>query len=234
MPPLDLIAWLLVALWAAILFGGLALGWRRSADKQIPRRARLASSLVLVGLAWYGFTLAAGTHAVRYASLIAAGMTLGFIGDLFMARVLPLGNRLVGGIAAFGLGHILYIAAITGYGPVGWAALLIWLAIGGLLCYFLVLRGQDRHPIRWLVLPYALLLSATAGVATGLAFQQPLFAGLAVGAVLFLISDLLIALDLFAGRRFPALNNLIWLTYGPGQALIVTSIWSTFQPGALP
>jgi hypothetical protein len=47
---------------------------------------------------------------------------------------------------------------------------------------------------------------------------------------LFLISDLFIAVDLFKPGRFPFLNKLVWITYGPAQALIVTSIWSTFQP----
>jgi hypothetical protein len=224
MPPLDLIAWILIVGWA------LLLGCNSGMDTWRSRWARLGSSLVLVGLAWYGYILAGALPSVRYAGFIAAGMTLGFIGDLFMAKVLPAPNRVLGGMAAFGIGHILYIVAIVTYAPVGWIAWILWLGIGALVAYFIVLRGERVTVLHRAALIYALLLASTAGVSTGLALQQPLFTGLAVGASLFLISDLLIAVDLFKPGRFPFLNNLVWITYGPAQALIVTSIWSTFQP----
>jgi hypothetical protein len=121
-------------------------------------------------------------------------------------------------------------ATVFGGFTVAWSAWIVWLLLGGLLGYFVVMGSAQPPVIRRGALGYTLLLASTAGVATGLALQQPLFSGLAVGTALFLVSDLLIALDLFAKRKFPAMNTLIWLTYGPAQALIVTSIWSTFQP----
>jgi hypothetical protein len=226
MPSLDLFGWILLLLWALLLFGGFALGQDPARAERIPRWARLASSLALVILAWYGFFLADTASAERYALLIAVGMTLGFAGDLFMARVLPAPNRVLAGMGAFGLGHIAYIAAITGYAPVGWAALVVWLLLGAALYYIVVLRGGQPSTLSMAALPYALLLAATAGVATGLAFQQPIFTGLAIGAALFLLSDLLIAAELFTGRRLPSHNDIVWLTYGPGQMLIVVSVWN--------
>jgi hypothetical protein len=225
MPSLDLFGWILLLLWALLLFGGVALGQDPARAERIPRWARLASSLALVILAWYGFLLADTAPAERYALLIAVGMTLGFAGDLFMARVLPAPNRVLAGMGAFGLGHIAYIAAITGYAPVGWAALVVWLLLGAALYYIVVLRGGQPSTLSMAALPYALLLAATAGVATGLAFQQPIFTGLAIGAALFLLSDLLIAAELFTGRRLPSHTDIFWLTYGPGQMLIVVSVW---------
>jgi hypothetical protein len=70
-------------------------------------------------------------------------------------------------------------------------------------------------------LPYALLLASTAGLATGLALQSTYFVPLAIGAALFLLSDLILAGELFSGLQFPLIGDVIWLTYGPGQALIV-------------
>jgi hypothetical protein len=230
MPPLDLIAWILIVGWAFLLLGSFWLGSNPARAAWMERSARLGSSLVLVILAWYGYILADGLSSVRYAGFIAAGMTLGFIGDLFMAKVLPAPNRVLGGMGAFGISHILYIVAVITYAPIGWIGWIVWLGIGALLAYFVVLRGEQVTVLHRAALIYALLLASTAGVATGLSFQQPLFTGLAVGAALFLVSDLLIAVDLFKPGRFPFLNKLVWLTYGPGQALIVTSIWSTFQP----
>jgi hypothetical protein len=230
MPPLDLIAWILIVGWALLLGSSIWLGRNSAMDTWRSRWARLGSSLVLVGLAWYGYILADALPSVRYAGFIAAGMTFGFIGDLFMAKVLPAPSRVLGGMAVFGIGHILYIVAIVTYAPVGWIAWILWLGIGALLVYLVILRGERVTILHRAALVYALLLASTAGVATGLALQHGLFAGLAIGAALFLISDLFIAVDLFKPDHFPFLNKLVWITYGPGQALIITSIWSTFQP----
>jgi hypothetical protein len=222
----DLFAWMLLLLWALLLFGGFALGHDPARAERIPRWARLGSSLVLVMLAWYGYLLVDTQSAERYALLIGVGISLGFAGDLFMARVLPAPNRVLAGMGAFGLGHIAYIAAITGYAPVGWAALSFWLILGAVLYYGVVLRGGQRSTQSLAAFPYALLLAATAGVATGLAIQQPLFTGLVTGAALFLLSDLLIAAEIFNSARLPRHNDIVWLTYGPGQMLIVVSTWN--------
>lgn len=230
MPPLDLIAWILIVGWAFLLGGSFWLGDKPTRPAWMARWARLGSSLALVILAGYGAILADEPPSIQYAGFIAAGMAAGFIGDLFMARVLPAPNRVLGGMAAFGIGHILYIVAVVTYAPIGWLGWLLWLGIGALLAYLVILRGEQVTLLHRAALIYALLLASTAGVSTGLALQQPIFTGLAVGAALFLVSDLFIAVDLFKPGRFPFLNNLIWLTYGPGQALIVASIWSTFQP----
>jgi hypothetical protein len=78
--------------------------------------------------------------------------------------------------------------------------------------------------LHWVALPYALLLASTAGVATGLALQDTAFWPMAAGAALFLLSDLILAAQLFNGRRFRLIDDVIWLTYGPGQMLIVYSV----------
>ena len=90
--------------------------------------------------------------------------------------------------------------------------------------YFVVFRGQKQHDVMdWAASPYALLLASTAGVFTGLALQAAALSPTAFGAALFLFSDLMIAAKLFAGRETRRINidDLIWLTYGPGQMLIV-------------
>ncbi len=69
-------------------------------------------------------------------------------------------------------------------------------------------------------LPYSMLLASTAGFATGLAWQNQLFRWMAVGAALFFVSDMLLAIALFRGALLNA-TTLVWLTYSPGQMLIV-------------
>jgi len=232
MPPLLIV--LLIA-WAALLFGGFILGKPQTGrEGRMPTWTRMASSLVLVVAGWSWAALARGSGAATFALLIAVGMTLGFLGDLFMAKLLPVSPHVLWGIGAFGLGHIAYIAAILGYGSAHgldsagprFGAWLAWLLIGAVAWYFVVFRGHASRPtaLHWAALPYALLLASTAGFATGLALQNPAFLPLAIGAVLFLISDLLLAAQLFAGRSFRLIDDVIWLTYGPGQMLIVYSI----------
>ena len=75
-------------------------------------------------------------------------------------------------------------------------------------------------------MPYALLLAATAGSATGLGLQTAVFLPVALGAALFLLSDLLIAGELFSDLSFPYIGDAIWLTYGPAQMLILYGLYS--------
>ena len=203
----------LLLLWAALLFGGFVFG-RVNAERtgRMPLWTRLASSAVLVLAAWSGYAVSRGTTTSLFALLIAVGMTLGMLGDLLMARLLAVAQYMLLGMGAFGLGHVAYIAAGLVYGnqhglaEAGprysvWA---IWLVAGLIGWYFAVFRGQPkRSALHWVALPYALLLASTAGVATGLAIQEAALWPMAVGAALFLVSDLILAARLFNGLLLP-------------------------------
>jgi uncharacterized membrane protein YhhN len=214
----------LFLLWAALLFGGFALGTGDDRGQRIPTAARMGSSLVLVAAAWTWYGHARPRGAGGYALLIALGMTFGFVGDLFMAGLLPAGDPVLGGMASFGVGHLFYLAAMfrSGRRP-ALAAWLAWLLIGVAGWYAIVGRADQPVQLRAAALGYVLLLASTAGCASGLALRASAFWPLAVGAALFFVSDLLIALESFGGGRFPLIGSAIWLTYGPAQALIVGS-----------
>lgn len=222
---------LLFVLWGLFLFGGFLLG-AKDPIRRMPRWTRMVSSLVLVIAAFSWFFFARHTAAAHYVLLIAIGMTCGFIGDLSLAGLLPGGRSVIGGIAAFGLGHIFYIIAFLRFAsqtgltdpPRQLIALAIWLLVGAVGWYLVVGRSRPRTTLHWAALPYALLLSATAGIASGLAWIDGRFLLLALGAALFLLSDLILAGELFAGLKFPLIGDIIWLTYGPAQMLIVYSI----------
>jgi hypothetical protein len=162
-------------------------------------------------------------------------MLLGFIGDLFMARLIIQSElHVLGGIGAFGLGHIFYIIGLLGYvrsagldapnALIGaWFA---WAMIGAIAWYALVWRtAKQKSTVHLAALPYSVLLASTAGIATGLALQTGGFIFLAIGAALFLLSDLILALQLFNGLMFKGIGDVVWLTYGPGQMLIVYCAW---------
>lgn len=226
MSPLLLVLWLV---WAALLFGGFLFG--RPAEpggRRMPTWARMASSVALVAAAVV-FAVSAPGHVAL--ALTALGMALGLLGDLFMARLIVRGDGYVfGGIGAFGLCHIAYIAALfsagdalgaTAAGP-RWGALLAAWAFGLVMWFLIIWRPAKAHnTLHGAALVYALLLASTLGAAVGLALQVPAFWPVALGALLFLISDLILAAGLFNGLRFRLMDDVVWLTYGPGQMMIV-------------
>ncbi len=228
---LHISIWTLLILWAALLFGGALFGrWNADETHRMPTWARMASSFVLVALAWDIHVLH-GDQIAPYSLLIALGMTLGFLGDLFMARLIPVQQHVLGGMGAFALGHIVYIAAILGLGdrlaindtPLRLGAWIALLLVGAVAWYVVVWKGGKRSPLHIAALPYALLLASTAGFALGMAIQDGRFIPLALGAVLFLASDLILAAQLFNGATFRRIGDVVWLTYGPAQMLIVMS-----------
>ena len=101
-------------------------------------------------------------------------------------------------------------------------AIVAWQVIGLVAWYFVVMQGDEKRDLVWPALAYTLLLAGTTGIAMGLALQERRLTSLAVGAALFLLSDLILAFGLF-GDGFEHQTECVWLTYGPGQMLIVFS-----------
>ena len=224
--------WLLWLAWTVFLFGGLLFGEMNEAETHtMPLFMRIMSSFTLFVAGWAWWWLMSGDDRRSLAFFIAMGMTFGFIGDLFMADLIISGdNSTLGGIGSFGVGHVFYIVGLVRFGNKfglddknkRQKALKTCLAIGAVAWFVIVLLGADeRSIIHFIALPYALLLSGTFGVACGLAWQKPIFAITALGAGLFLFSDLLLAANLFNDFHFRGIGDVVWLTYGPGQMLIV-------------
>jgi uncharacterized membrane protein YhhN len=224
-------------LWLVMLAGAMISGnVLEGHSKALPTALRMGSSVVLVITAWWAWTLWRKTTAGRFAILIAIGMTLGTIGDFFNADLLkfiPIHPPVLGGIAAFGLGHIAYITGCIDLarraGLTNRNAFLIgivgWQLIGLIGWYYVAYLGTENRGLIWPALPYSLLLAGTAGIASGLALQQAKLFPLALGGALFLLSDLILAFGMF-GEGVKHGTEAVWLTYGPGQMLIVFSILS--------
>lgn len=224
-----LLAWaifLLLGLWPSKLLPSVLLPLSGTWGK-------MASSIALVVLA----TLArfqVDTSSQRYARWVWIGMILGTLGDFFNADLLSgiTSHGTLAAIVAFGLGHLCYIAAIVGelrrcnpiLGKPIWVAITVWQFVGLLSWFLIVYHGQKAREIVWPALGYTLLLSGTAGIATALAVHGRKTWPLALGAALFLLSDLLLAVGMFR-ESYPFRSELVWMTYGPGQMLIVFSAW---------
>ncbi|HMU41462.1 MAG TPA: lysoplasmalogenase [Pseudomonadota bacterium] len=218
--------------WGGSLLGSFAvLPLPGPGASRIPFPLKLLSS---AALAVAGLLIRGGKRkgaAAHYSDQIAKGMAWGFVGDVCMRFSVPLG------MLTFGLGHIAYSRGMWRLGgsfgargrAIQLAAWATWLSVGAASFYWVVHKGpKGGTPLAWAALPYTLLLSTTAGLATGLALQKARFVPLAVGAAAFLASDLLIAMRMFQPEWFAKIpdsvrGDLVWLLYGPGQALIVSS-----------
>lgn len=225
---------LLWLVWAGLLAAALVVGNLEGHGGSGPTALRMGSSVVLVVTAWWAYVNWRAVAVGPFALAIAIGMTLGAIGDFFNAgllRFVPLPDATLGGIVAFGLGHVAYIAGCLWFARAAGLtnrramiiSVIVWQLIALVAWYVVVMLGTERRPLVWPALPYSLLLAGTAGVAAGMAFQEQRLLPLALGAALFLASDLILAFELFRGS-FAHDTECVWLTYGPGQMLIVFSI----------
>jgi len=224
---------LLLAVWAALLILGFVFGrLDKERINRIPRTNKILSSLILVicALIWWRAG-ASGTPLSTYAALLFFGMAFSFLGDLIMAQLLPLPQYVLFGIGAFGVAHVLYIISYLRLGGVlglqddrsraiGLAVLFVLAVV---LWWALIRSPQTDAVLNYGSLVYALLIAVMAGLAVSLALQEPRFAPLALGAVLFLISDAFLGHRLFQGGAFLLVGDLVWMTYIVGQLFIVFS-----------
>jgi uncharacterized membrane protein YhhN len=168
--------------------------------------------------------------------LIPLGLALGALGDLLLA----LGGvqRFLAGVAAFGLGHVAYAVGLLlrsgdlGLDGVSVPEVAALVALGLLLAstelWLAPRTGDLRQPVR----AYVALIGAM-GVA---AVLLPAYHGqalLRLGAALFILSDLLLALQLFVVKGVGLRQRLamtLWPAYWAGQVLIAVGavlFWSS-------
>jgi uncharacterized membrane protein YhhN len=194
--------------------------------------AKVAASLAFVAVG--ALALEVGRHGdgradhVPYAHAIFAGLVLGAIGD---ACLLGTGKRwFLGGLVAFLLGHLCYVAGIAMVEPAArWPADAGWLAALPIGAAALVLAslwprlGAMRLPVIGYVLTITVMVVAAIAAARGKALPEPSRCRLIVGACVFFASDVAVARDRFVARRF---TNKLWglPAYYAGQLLFAWSI----------
>ena len=160
---------------------------------------------------------------------MAVGIIAAWCGDLLLLGDGDL--RFALGIAAFAVMQVCYIAAfrrVPGPGMVrAWPVALVPYVLIWLVLVVLMLRGGD--PLAVPAALYGLLLVTMAVAALDLVLRVPRRPGwrVAWGALLFVLSDGLIALRAFAGLPGSALvSTVIVATYLAAQAMIVTGFTS--------
>ncbi|MCA3255242.1 MAG: lysoplasmalogenase [Alphaproteobacteria bacterium] len=190
--------------------------------------AALVSLPPEVEIAWKGLgvgLLALAALAAPGRPLLAVVLGFGALGDVL------LDIRFEAGMAAFGIGHIvamrLYLRDRREAGPADRGVALALLAAGAILPSLLLPAGDAR------VIPftvYSLLLCGMAASAWLSRFPRRLTG---LGALMFVVSDALIAVRLGApAAAAPALGLAIWLLYYLGQLAIFAGVRSRAVPSA--
>jgi uncharacterized membrane protein YhhN len=160
---------------------------------------------------------------------VVAALVFGLLGDvgLMLSRDGRTDPPFIAGLAAFLVGHLCYLVAFVRAGLHGLESLAGLLIVGGVagLALPAVLRGARRSAGRefsYVVAGYSAVLAAMAVLAVGTSIVAT-----ALGGVLFLTSDTLIARDRFVARvRHGPL--LVIVTYHLAQFLILIGLIESF------
>lgn len=163
--------------------------------------------------------------ADRPAPAVLAAMFCGWVGDFFMIYKHK-DAFLAAGMAAFGVGHILYVARIgviaAAAEPRLFTALAATLVPGAVaIVIFAVLRRRIPKQLRLPGLLYGLLL-ASLGSAAFIALRAgaPGGAYLLAGGCLFLCSDGILSFETFRDGDSNAADVAVMLTYIAAQTLL--------------
>ena len=190
-----------------------------AADRQ---RLRRFTKVLLMPLLLAVYTLSCRSFSL----LIAAALILGWGGDI--AMIFKSRKRaLCAGMALFGAGHILYIAAMSRMlpaAPAPAAAAAVWASAAAVgAASYLFLRGNIPSELRLPSACYSLLLCALSAQAVVALIQgAPGSLKLTAGALCFLISDSTLSVETFRLGDEPRTDAAVMLTYIAAQALLIS------------
>lgn len=207
------IALALLSLAAAIVYQAI--------EHRAPSALRTGLKTAAIGLLVPLPLLALGQGPALPLVLLAAAFLFSSAGDLFLALKGDARN-FPRGLAAFLVSHLFYIAVMiplaSAPDTLALKAASLAVGLGAIALYFTLAPslGKLKLPVgAYLVAILVMALSALA-IPEGAPF-------LGLGAVLFVISDSVIAIDKFRGG-VPFRGPIVWVTYYVGQALMAASL----------
>ena len=221
----------LLGAWLAALIGAFVFGkYNEQRTRHSNTWLLMSTSALLVGAAFIWWLNGAGILA-GISLWLFLGMTASFAGDMILANHIPFLKGTLPGMAAFAVAHVCYLLALSalasglGLNSLSTGLVLVggYLVTGVVLWFALVNSPKTARVLNYGALGYTLLLAGMAGFATALAVQAPALFPLALGANLFLLSDILLGHQLFRQTNWPHIHDIVWVLYICGQALIVFS-----------
>lgn len=172
------------------------------------------------------FTAAAGLQqqkADAYANAwwILAALILFMIADAFLEIKFYIG------MAVFAAGHLVLIGWILSFGYFNAASIWIWCALmaAALALFKKELVQFKEHPVQYLMMLYPAVLAAIIAVAALMPLAMGTdFVPLAIGMILFGISDMFVGKNFFSPLG-KAMNYVILILYYAGIECIALMTW---------
>lgn len=189
---------------------------------------KFVCSLCFMALGIIGAVLGVTGPLAAYDGLMLAGLALSLVGDMLLGWSLARRPFMLG-LVSFLVAHILYSTAFTlANGFSAWDLLLLVALLAGSLAAYRVLAldlGKLKIPVAAYLLVISFMLtkalsSLYLGGITGTARWL-----VVVGAILFFISDALLALVKFQKNPVPAFRAINLTTYYLGQILLALSLY---------
>jgi len=208
----------LMILPACALVAAVLAAWSQAkGDQRLHYVAKPLATALIIAVA----ALAPAPVPAAYKSLVLAGLVCSLLGDI--ALMFP-DKWFTAGLAAFLAAQAFYVLAFRpGPGHPVSGGIFLSFVLYGLLMFFLLAPGLG--PLKLPVFVYIGAITTMAGFAGSRFVDQggtkPLLAF--AGAVLFLVSDSVLAYDRF-GKKVPAARIIILGTYFPAQLLIALSV----------
>ena len=195
-------------------------------------RKEFVSAVVLKGLASLcfvalGLLLAGGSQTARY---IVIGLVLGCVADVLLnlRMVFPQKGQLIFlvGILVFLAGHVLYLVAVMGMAASPWLCVGIGVVLTALLMVWIFRQITAKMAFKIFGVVYigAVVLLNVVAFANLIASPSAFTAVFAGGALLFLLSDIVLILNTFGKETKQSLRITNISLYYVGQLLIALSL----------
>ncbi len=172
----------------------------------------------------------------KFGLTVLVGLVFGMLGDIFLDQkwVYPKDDKkyLYAGFGVFGVGHVFYISALAVTAGLKFTQVLLGCCVGLVVVIANVFierfSDQDFGEFRPVVMLYSFLVGSTPGVAlvaSVVTKGEAAFIVFTVGAVFFLISDIILSPMYFSkGKNTPLNFVLNHVTYYIGQYMFALSI----------
>ena len=195
-------------------------------------KGQYVPAVILKGLAslcfvTIGIICSPGTHTAKF---IVAGLIIGCIADVLLNLRMVFEEKgqpiFLVGILVFLTGHIMYLAAVLPLNQNKLICIVIGIILTALLMVWIFKRVTAKPAFKIFGVVYIGAIMLLNCVAIGnLIAEQSAFNGVfAAGAVLFLISDIVLILNTFGDEFKQSLRNTNISLYYAGQILIALSL----------
>lgn len=163
----------------------------------------------------------------RYFTFIFLGLIFSLFGDTFLGIDSNGGIVFYIGVLSFAIGHIMYTIGLCKCTKYKIIDFIIFLLIATPIILLVVLGDFDFQGMILVICMYAIIISFMVSKAIALSriYKENKKAVVLTiaGAIMFLISDIILLVLFFYRVKYDILQQLNWIIYYPGQGLLALS-----------